>query len=1527
MAASVSYTVNAGLEEGTLNFEGLLVRQSNGTIERKTNSTWIVGSSASGQSYINPHNRVSVIQYNLDEIQKIAPIYSAELSATNAKSSYTLVQAQLLDNRASLVDYTLDDSYNDYFFKFTPRAQNVTVTVPMLDQVLQNVYDGNDAVTILLDTGETEERGVTAAQDIYSSTAAVDDDKKGHLKVILEQINTVKMKDTIEEYIEEKSENIADLKADGLVYDSKKGITKDTLPGSYPSNLVNKVTDKIAELQDALNNEKDPYKIIEVWTDLDDANLEMRDAIVLSMDVNEKNNIFFSEQEVEELGERISNDPELAATYQGVKNIADRQDVEELTQLRYDKLDNGEGLNSNYKLWYGASNCNFTVPANASSVYFTATLPAKYNEAEGLGHIWFDNIVITANSGAKAEVPNNIFRYGSATKPSYWNGYVYDAQTNEVIGDIDKGISNLPSGTLSDYVKFQKGDQNYASSGSNSVYLCNPTSDVYTQWRSDNFELAADSYTMSYQIKQEGKFSGGNGLIVQVHYLDATGKEIGASNEYSTNVVGNISGYTSGNMTYQCATLCYIVTGDEKYAKVAKAGLYIYLEEALQGMHSWEDYYHHGRPPYGDVFGAVQNGRSAATIGTMYAVMKNVRLSDGSPLFSVGEKRQLLVSINDFIGDLMDIRDRTVIPVTEIAEGISNWETDMAMGSSLLGMGFAHDDGSMYTDEEVIEAGYVTADGKADRAAMQKDIELPYAIRYIDNTTQTIKGTLVSEIRDDGAWPESINYHGAMLEKLASYSMGSRYCIGVDLFTYTRDYEDPEEQERYGVLSTLAKMLKYYTQVQAPRYTNGNASQPAFGDGKFDSGTNFKYCGAYWKEMYDKWDPNDPSTEQYHELARDMYGVWTRAGRPRPQQANEENMMQFFFVHSEWPKEDQAFLDKFSENQKSNDFMKYFGTYIFRNNFDVIDKRTNQYKESYVAFMAQDKATGHNHYDQGSFIMYADSIPLVIDPGMDNYWSAAKTVLLSTDSHSTVQLKKSANAYDNVQKYVNDREFYASDKMDMARIVGTCQGSTGQFQRTYAFVKDGFEAHVIWDQISGTSFGSRINFVLATKEVLPKSFTGNKITAESFNGESLDIFVLEGDTSTYTGSEQLKASGDLSKRAGESNPIVDVLRLENEGNDNYLTVLFPRNSAGTRGTLTTEEITVSGKNKIHGYKLIHNNGEHTVYVVTNDRQSAQTVTLPADVRSMMDEQGTEYAANEPIQIAANTMMLFTSNMKDEADEVANGPVISAPSTPPTAPNGAQNMGGGVAVTDENEYLTGNNDKLDMSVPGVTNAPKAEMTVDGDKVTITAENGQTVYYSVDGGKTYQQYTGSFTLPAGDNKICYFTANSTTGLKTKAIVSAVSVDAPAVAKSVITVKGLKQKLKLKNSTGAVVTYKVADKKIATVSKKGNITPKRIGTTKVTMTVKVNGAKYKLKTKIKVVKVKVSSKLTLNADKKKAITLKCAKLPSEITYRSEDKSIATVSKLGKVTGKKAGTTTIYTTVVVDEKTYELKTKVTVK
>lgn len=149
-----------------------------------------------------------------------------------------------------------------------------------------------------------------------------------------------------------------------------------------------------------------------------------------------------------------------------------------------------------------------------------------------------------------------------------------------------------------------------------------------------------------------------------------------------------------------------------------------------------------------------------------------------------------------------------------------------------------------------------------------------------------------------------------------------------------------------------------------------------------------------------------------------------------------------------------------------------------------------------------------------------------------------------------------------------------------------------------------------------------------------------------------------------------------------------------------------------------------------------------------------------------------------------------------------------------------------------------------------------------------------------------------------------------------------------KSVSTVIGGTSRIKIRNAPiGAKITYKSAQKSIATVSNWGEVKGIQSGTTNITVFVEKNSKTTKMTYKINVKKPELSqSKLSLRTGNTSELSVKNKPKQATYSWSSDDPRVATIDENGKVTAKAAGKTTIKGKVKTAQTTYSLSCEVTV-
>lgn len=260
---------------------------------------------------------------------------------------------------------------------------------------------------------------------------------------------------------------------------------------------------------------------------------------------------------------------------------------------------------------------------------------------------------------------------------------------------------------------------------------------------------------------------------------------------------------------------------------------------------------------------------------------------------------------------------------------------------------------------------------------------------------------------------------------------------------------------------------------------------------------------------------------------------------------------------------------------------------------------------------------------------------------------------------------------------------------------------------------------------------------------------------------------------------------------------------------------------------------------------------------------------------------------------------------------------------------AESISGNIVVEAAGNPVT----KVEQKKPDVSKLvvvpPKYENSFDGKVIGVNTE----MEYSVDGGKSWTKCKGEQITGLGTGKVSIrFYA---TGTKNSSPIANIELDSatmeyyiPTISMSKLMGRNKKFQLKIRNVKGAAVKVSSSNPSIVKVNKKGLITSKKktgkakvvvtiikgkhivqyVAKVKVVKKVKKNYSLSKFKTSYKAPTIALYKKLTKGKKWKVKMThTKNAK----ISFRSSNKSVATVSKSGVVKAKRSGNTRIMITV----------------
>lgn len=257
--------------------------------------------------------------------------------------------------------------------------------------------------------------------------------------------------------------------------------------------------------------------------------------------------------------------------------------------------------------------------------------------------------------------------------------------------------------------------------------------------------------------------------------------------------------------------------------------------------------------------------------------------------------------------------------------------------------------------------------------------DFPDRKKWMYQAEAVLKAQLAVNLNRDGSWPESIRYHHASLERFASFARAWKQETGEDWMHTTR----------------LKDMFAYTLHTLTPPYAyfDYHVGTPPFGDHKLGGGMELGIYGLYL----------DSIAKVDKKLADKLFAAWSMAGYPVKELGREtlsiENLL---YVEKEKYSAEKKELSLTSDVGHPDS-----GIYIFRS-------YTESGNQNYLAVMAAQKPIGHGHLDMGSFILYHENYPVIMDSGIEGYFDTSTQWHLSSFSHACMQF--AATEQDQQQK-------------------------------------------------------------------------------------------------------------------------------------------------------------------------------------------------------------------------------------------------------------------------------------------------------------------------------------------------------------------------------------------------------------------------------------------------------------------------------------------------------------------------------
>ncbi|MGN0243154.1 MAG: heparinase II/III family protein [Lachnospiraceae bacterium] len=439
------------------------------------------------------------------------------------------------------------------------------------------------------------------------------------------------------------------------------------------------------------------------------------------------------------------------------------------------------------------------------------------------------------------------------------------------------------------------------------------------------------------------------------------------------------------------------------------------------------------------------------------------------------------------------------------------------------------------------------------------DDDYPNRKQWLYNAISVLHSQLLLNINEDGSWPESIRYHHAALQRFAGVAKVVRFCMGDDWFRTTK----------------LGSMFDYSLHMQTPAYEyfGNHVSTPPFGDHVLGDGKEF---AVYLSNL-------DVMEEIDKQIADNMYVTWQNAGKPVMKLGTELVALDTILGKGSGYQTSPGF----EFHLESSKAYKNAGIYVFRKNFGRRD-------QSYFAIMSSPKPIAHGHHDQGSFVLYKDSVPLVMDSGIEGYFDSSVKWHKSAYSHACVLFE---TMHKNVEKdkggavnlsagtFCIERgwaELGTTSKViscevgsDIESIVIEIQNEerNGIHRRSVYYLKEE-DLYLIHDEISDFDGKVQYSVPICSKDT---EIHSNVTHSTCYYDMELDIVFL-----SKTESIRIEEGRTLDIfPSNQEVPMLQYVRAVADAKDGFLTMLVPKRK-GVKNPLV--------ERSADGIRLVTNNG-------------------------------------------------------------------------------------------------------------------------------------------------------------------------------------------------------------------------------------------------------------------------------------------------------------------------------------------------
>ncbi|BFT74115.1 heparinase II/III family protein [Paenibacillus sp. P36] len=692
---------------------------------------------------------------------------------------------------------------------------------------------------------------------------------------------------------------------------------------------------------------------------------------------------------------------------------------------------------------------------------------------------------------------------------------------------------------------------------------------------------AKEHYSIQTNLRLDQHFSD-DGVTIEVKFQDAAGQPVDA--------VYTLPSFNRKTPTNWAALLetagadanVYMVTGNTEYAERAKRKMLYMLPDMCQGMDIFKATGWHED----DTYGAVHIGRGIAVLSVIYD-----QIAD-SGIILPHESADIHANfryITEMMMDTAYYRFNLEQFPDEKGGKRSNWNADRATGLGIYAL--------IFPQEKLADD-------------------------YLAHACAVVDWQLEHVVDQDGAWPENIRYHGAVLHRYFLFFTLLQRLKGVDY--WSRD--KVKKMYRFLIDTVTPK-----DNVQGGPDSKPKLLSPAVGDSTVDDQwfRMFAYAAPFYATI------DSP-------LSREMMWGWQHGGGVvRDTGAYPCTLLALLYPQPELPQKAPALTSVHYPGM---------GYIILRQHASVWGR------ENYAIFESS-PLTYHAHHDEGHFSIWANGTPLTLDPGTGGYYNGDRHWYVNGHAHNVVQFMDEAGTIQNGPLKSLCEEVFFSNQLDYVRSkIPDVHAET--YHRHFAYVKAGIDVYVVWDRIRSENNSIWNLHTMSTLSDIEK----NRITAHCLNDMKLEVTFIEPsgisvskDHGAVSGAypltvqEHFRIRSDFGGEGGgvSSSDGGDDADRDNSSNCNrdYLTLLYPKTreaSAMVIQSLPTD----ADCSEIRMYKILRD--EQTMfYLFVNGTEQPHTFHCQAGAALLNPHDKTTYSPDHNgechVQVEAGRLTILLTN--------------------------------------------------------------------------------------------------------------------------------------------------------------------------------------------------------------------------------------------------------------------------------------------